>query len=177
VPTAGRPGSRANRQQCRTVDAGCMADDRRGRQRVTGTTSGTGAIAPRRLPGDARSESLFAPCALWRVRSWSNRPRETPVQRVRAQRAHGGPEGSGPLAIVLLTRHCPVDRRRVWATTATRSHAVNWLRRTWARLRASGRLTGGQKKGCATVAAIDPAMIFGQRSRRRSPDPRLLKAS
>jgi hypothetical protein len=39
VPTAAGPGSRANRQQCRTVDAGCTADDRRERRRVTGTIS------------------------------------------------------------------------------------------------------------------------------------------
>jgi hypothetical protein len=49
--------------------AGCTVDDRQGRRRVTGTTSSTAATPPRRWPGDARSESLFAPCALWRARS------------------------------------------------------------------------------------------------------------
>jgi hypothetical protein len=71
---AGQPGIRANRQQCRTVDAGCTADDRPGRRRVTGTTSSTGAIAPKRLPSDARSESLFTPCALWRAKSRRSSP-------------------------------------------------------------------------------------------------------
>jgi hypothetical protein len=65
VPIAGRPGSRANRQQCRTVDAGCTADDRRGRRRVTGTPLSMADTAPRRLPTGARWQSSFVLCALW----------------------------------------------------------------------------------------------------------------
>ena len=37
--------------------------------RVTGTPLSMADTAPRRLPGDARSESLFPPCAPWRAKS------------------------------------------------------------------------------------------------------------
>jgi hypothetical protein len=83
IAYAAQPGMRCH---CRTTGqprqqaampngrSGCTADDRPGRRRVTGTTSSTGAIVPRRLPSDARSESLFAPCALWRAKSRRSSP-------------------------------------------------------------------------------------------------------
>jgi hypothetical protein len=57
VPTAGRPGG-ANRQQCRTVDAGCTADDRPGRRRVTGTTSGNGRYSAEPVAGRRKIREL-----------------------------------------------------------------------------------------------------------------------
>jgi hypothetical protein len=80
VPTVAGPAGRAGSRRWRTAAVACMADYRRGRRRVTGTPLSMAYTAPRRLPGDARSESLFAPCALWCAKSRSDRLTEAPVQ-------------------------------------------------------------------------------------------------
>lgn len=78
VTRATNIGAGGNHVPQRTASGGATAGLRANPSR-TGNPSPEGygpepgaERAPRRLPGDARSKSLFAPCALWRAKSRSN---------------------------------------------------------------------------------------------------------
>jgi len=120
--------------RCRMAAVTCTADDRRGRRKVTGTTSSTGVIAPRRSPGDARSESSFAPCALWRARRRSNRLRCKPAARRThrdGRRFDGQPSLSGHCgheAIFGARRSVANDPKATFSEAAQRAIANGSLR-------------------------------------------------
>jgi hypothetical protein len=84
--TLPKPGGTVRRM----AGAGCTVAQIRVLRRVTGTPSSMAATPRRRLPGDARSESLFAPCALWRAKSRFNRLPEAPPNT-----AKSGCDGAG----------------------------------------------------------------------------------